>query len=384
MYKQYQSLESDLSHRAESYGKLAGGLIAMGADVHSLWTVPPHGSAVARPRINGDMSRLDPFVSFLTGVFNSEPYWTDSNLSHAVSRWGELLLEGGHSLQDYISAENVSLRSFDFSLKSSLSQSDSIEVTHLVLDKNSKLALEVVNVLGIRVYEAQHTFAPGAWPSPSPPYVPDTLIWRPDPIDEQDGLRWVCTGVVSIRSHLHQVKPLPAPDHEASLDRSFHLARKHLHERSQDDHGAKAEIWTRELKARETRNHTLRRRAASVPHFTKIPQGRRSTQYGPSHSWLRKYALRFHKCIFDSRWALQYGHGFLRGCMQGHGRDNDFTTLQLWEHELFNDQAHISVARRYAERFYPGKLHVVEETLERANDQARRRLFRRDLEIQST
>jgi hypothetical protein len=365
---------SDPLDRSESYMKLASRLVAMGADVHALWH---SGIETKDPRMTKD-TEVDPFISFLGGLFvNSWQHnWKLTTLSHAVSSWGEMLMEGGCSLPEYIATENVSLRQLRYSVYDDKYRE--LRVLGLVLNGESKLALEVVNVARVPIYTLQPRYVSGAWPLALPSLLPDAITWDPWQCDEIDGFRWFHSGNVKITSALYQVK---ATECRNDSDQSFRQARQQLFDKSQDDHGIYAGIITREAKAHQTRTdtkpriytRTLRRRAVSVPCFTTIPQDEQWTPYWTSRSGL--YTC-FHKCLFDSRWA--HSHRSFRRCMQWHSRDvisKDIHSVEPgeigWVRWLLSSEDHVPQARRYAERFCPNKLHKVEETLERATDRAR-------------
>jgi hypothetical protein len=372
---------SDPLDRRESYMKLASRLVAMGADVHALWQ--PSELDTEDPRMTRD-TEVDPFVSFLAGVFAKWMHrWRLTTLSHAVASWGEMLMEGGCSLPRYIATENVSLRHLRYSIYDD--DDRELRVLRLVLNEESKLALEVALVVSVPVYKLQPSYVSGAWPLTLPSHVPDTIIWGPWPsLDELEYFRWVRGQAVKITSALYRIKPLLMADWKNDLEDSFRRSRREVFDDSQDDHGILAGIITRELKAHQSRtdtktythNHSRRRRAVSVPGFKTIPKDENSTHQmicaSTSYSVLRT----FHKCVFDSRWALH--HGSFRRCMQGDTRDVLYNHIfsaepgeSRWERWLLSSEDHVPQARRHAERLCPKKLHIVETTLERATDRAR-------------
>jgi hypothetical protein len=91
--------------RAKSYGSLASELLKMGSDVHALWFTPVCEFGKIHAREN------DPFIMFLRGLrpenifFNGLSGTRDSFLN-IVKSWGQMLVVGGYSLAEYITAKN--------------------------------------------------------------------------------------------------------------------------------------------------------------------------------------------------------------------------------------------------------------------------------------
>jgi hypothetical protein len=362
-----------VSRSIESYAKLASDLIRVGADVHALWHEETQ-MAFGVP----SLQRYDPFIILLKGVrLQLRHLWTRRSMAQAVSLWGQVLVEGGVHLDNYIVTANEFLRSIEWSDLDIPTRDDhgSLFPVELWITKELTLAVEIVAIPRVTVWEAQATHMPGAWPI-SPLFV-DMIIWRPGAMDECDGFYWVPSDTVYVRpqrNHIDAVSVSGGSDelaYDSILDDIRERSEEHV---SQDDHGTVAKVLSQ-----ETRSRHSGRRASSEPPFEdrKATSGAEWTNrpvYMPS-GW----TFTLHKCPLDLRWHKRPGYrdlSFLRrNCMQGRCHrlrvsvEDDYgPTFEMW---LLRNENHVHVAKRYAQRFCPEYMHMVEEALERANDRAR-------------
>jgi hypothetical protein len=362
--------------RADSYRRLASELIEMGSDIHALWYAPvsEYGEIYARDS--------DPFIIFLRGLRHKDlassdawPSWERESLSNAVNLWGQMLVAGGHSLATYVATENRFLSRSHWI--DACSSKWTFSPTRLTILEDGTLSLQVVDVFTLPVWKAQPIRVPGAWPVLSTPS--STIIWNPDAEDELDGFQWVKIASVTIVSDSYQVRPLEISAQSSDKADWDHTARRELISlTSQDDHGISANIITRESRiCHEYGQNHSRQRAASLPPFPAIslPRlpavtklNRYNNELGPTSYHAAGVTRQVHKCVFDLRWrSLSEYYTSLRKCMHGHrGYPTHSTSEQSspngWEISLLQDEGRIRQARRFAERFHPGHMEVVEQT----------------------
>jgi hypothetical protein len=257
------------SEKIEGYGKLVSWLVRMGADVYALYSTESQWAAeIWGPR------EKDPFLVFLEGVETDHTYyWNSEALYDAVSRWGELLLEGGLDLPDYVIAENKFLQSVrygdmkDLQDKSPWSEGHVFQPVELSLSSESALTLEVREVPYFHIWTSTPDGIPGAWPKSSSSH--DIIIWIPGQSDERDGSRWVDTGVKFMETRPKRVET----DKMTSDSRTTHCwaayARVSDLQTTQDDHGLVATLIRREHRAQN--EAPRRRRASSASALPGIP-----------------------------------------------------------------------------------------------------------------
>lgn len=362
------------SQQVENYRRLASVLIAEGADVHALWQPQP-------PRYSGNQTMqllhyrvsrldgLDPFVSLLAGIFGTPV--SLSSLSNAVVAWGEMLVEGGYSLPEYIETENESLHSLRYTC---FHAGRRHRVVKLVLFGEARLAIEVARSYSLSIWRAYRNSVPGAWPMSWPPSLPDTLIWYPSTTEEQEGFQWVETGEVNLESIPYRVQPTAVPDSAWALEASLYDARQQVFDLPKDDHGIVASILMRDRNAVQGKGHRLRRRALSAP--PSVPFMTEAKLYHHDYDSRSHFSSGsfFHKCFFDARWTSRHRGGFER-CARGHFDHFNLNAFKFgtdgWEIDLFNDEDKVPIARRFAERFCPHQLYLVQRTSERATQRAR-------------
>jgi hypothetical protein len=370
----YESLY--ISRRIESYAKLASELVRTGAEVHALWraTNSPFASIPS-------LQRYDPFVVLLKGIgLETQIYWDRSGMARAVSVWGQVLVEGGVHLDNCIMNENEFLRTIEWSHVSIPSRG--VHGGHLVparlsIVEESTLAVEILEIQCVTVWKAQATHVPGAWPIA--PLIVDTIMWIPGAIDECYGYSWVDTDTIYVRTKpgRNQIGALSTSGgydelpHDSIIDV---VLERWKEQASQDDHGRVARVLGQEMRSRHSG-----RRASSAPPL----QDHRAIL---GADWANRdvympsgWGFTLHKCPLDLHWYKRRRYmdssDFRRDCMQGRchevfisGEHNDAATFEGW---FLRNEDYVHVAKRYAQKFCPERMHIVEATLERVTDRAR-------------
>jgi hypothetical protein len=183
------------SRKIESYAKLTSSLLRMGADVHALCQ-KDFSSSSGVQTVKG----FDPFLLLFQGITLGVGYpWGRHVMAKAVNVWGQVLIEGGVHLSDYIIAENEVLRSIEWFHRSSSDVNDGRLVpVKLLMTGKSTLAVEILEIHCITVWKAQAV--PGAWPAL--PLIVDTIIWTPDTMDECNGFYWIASESVTVNTTL--------------------------------------------------------------------------------------------------------------------------------------------------------------------------------------
>jgi hypothetical protein len=280
-----------------------------------------------------------------------------------------MLVAGGHSLADYIATENRFL-----------SKSHWIDACHskwtfsptkLAILEDGTLSVHAIDVVNLPVWKSEQMHVPGAWPVLST--SSSSIIWFPDAEDERDGFQWLKIASVTIVSDTCQIRPLNVSARSSDMTDRAHTARRELISLApQDDHGILANTITRESRSCDDhgRRHS-RERAASLPqlpaetHHDQYEDPLTATRY---HSAGHTYEV--HRCVFDLRCSgSSKGGTSLRKCVRNHQTDRTRSTSQQsfpkgWELDLLRDEDHIWQARRFAERFYPQYIWLVEYTSE--------------------
>jgi hypothetical protein len=233
-----------ISRRVASYAKLASNLIRMGADVHALWR---EQSPWFKRR--GRSRRYDPFTVFLKGVgLATGDCWDRPGMARAVKLWGEVLVEGGVHLDNYIATEDEFLGTtdwLDLDIPSSGVPGGCLALVRLSISEELTLAVEIREILCVTVFKAQATHMPGAWPT-SPLFV-DTIIWSPVELDECYGFYWDARESVALHTKLERtqihVLSIPSGPDELMYDSIADAERGRQAGRvSQDDHGLVARV----------------------------------------------------------------------------------------------------------------------------------------------
>jgi hypothetical protein len=373
----WTSINRHHSRNIESYAKLASDLVHRGADVHALWHEKT-GSFCGMPSLR----RHDPFLSLLKGIYlKTTALWNRFSIAEAVNRWGQVLVAGGVHLDDYIVTENQFLCSNEWAelYISSWDIHGSLIPVKLWITKESTLAVEMLAIPCVTVWKAQATHIPGAWPI-SPLFV-DTIIWAPGAMDECDGFYWVPIDKIHVKPGHDQVDVFNTTGGSDELLHDLIIDAEPRHSISHDDHGTVAMVLSHEIRSRQqvSWRHSSGPRASSAPppQDYKARLGADWTNravYMPS-GW--RFTL--HKCPLDLRWhkrslCLSFSD-CRRDCMQERchdlwisDREEYSNTFEWW---FLRNEGHVHVAKRYAQKFCPEQLHIVEATLERVTDRAR-------------
>jgi hypothetical protein len=365
-YGNYVRFDVDDLDVAIKYANIAIELMRKGSDIHARWNRSDWGT----------ISKDSPLLSFLQGSRQSYP-WTAASLSKATQRWGQMLVEAGMSLPDYAATENVFLRANHDPLHT-LDGRDFV-VAELEVAVQNRLTMRVEHNFEVPIWKAKPTHVPGEWPAsfsfPGPiswlPEVPNTIIWTPEGQDEREGFRWVSAGNVCIKTHSFLIEPAETTENygpdsivEAILEYDeFGRANQH-HDLSvvimENDEG----FW------QKPRTYT-RPRSASDPVKENIRQVGKDMNHLPG-PWCGAP----HKCASDMRWKMSRISGpSLRDCMHGTCRcrgplEKGVYWYSTWEANLLLDERHVRIAKRFAQRFCPQYLHVVERTSARVAERA--------------
>jgi hypothetical protein len=374
-----------VSDRIRGYGKLLSRLISMGANVHALcfsestWAVETWG-----------FCEKDPFLVFLEGVVTQHTHhWNSVTLANAVCQWGEMLAEGGICLSKYITAENEFLRSVQCRDMENTQINDPwfagpvILPVKLSIADDSVLRLEVYELPYLHVWKSKALSVPGAWSTSDASL--DTISWNPGELDEREGFRWVHIGIKLMKPHVNRVgisntfEAIDVLAGGAADEQRLDL------EGAQDDLGRVASMMLRERKTRWHRGDTpscRRRTSSNPPPMKKYPLfGDLLSAYRDTIVHVRSpsgWKYQVHKCALDSRWRrcshdLSGAH-LLRTCMQGRCQENlvafsmEQGGLESW---LLRDESRIDVATRYAAKFCPSQMSIIDATLDRATERSR-------------
>jgi hypothetical protein len=355
-------------HVANGYRKIAIELVRTGSDVHSCWN---------RSTGWGSFSKTSPLLSFLQGWVKGHT-WCAAGFSDAVYRWGQMLLEAGLSLSKYAATENVFLRGANCHAIDTIT-GHKLFFGELGVSAENKLTVRIERTFEVTIWKARSTCVPGAWPSPTPlkdpiillPELPYTTIWQPEEADEQHGFHWAPAGVVNIRSHSSPIGP---PD---DIERTINMRGTHRYSGypyfNRDDHDLSVVTMTSDNEFRQGIKIYTRRRSASVPTINIRQRIGRQMLNLPA-----LWGGTIHQCVADMRWKMSSMIlPSLRDCLQGRCRDRPkddsdkfWERNRTWEMRLLGDEDHVQVAKRFAQRFCPHLLEVVEGTSTRATERA--------------
>lgn len=372
----------DPLQRVEEYERLASDLVRKGTDVHALCYYPFEGF----PTSPG-LQRYDPFLVFLTGVKTSNTWsWTLEDIHQAVQLWGQMLVKGGCQLRDYVLAENDFLRSFrgadlDSHFQLSRNDFDSIPVK-LFISKEGNLGLEVRNFHTVHIYRETAASMPGAWPTTDT--IPRAIIWAPQDMDKRLGYRWVHTRTLQVCSAPYQIQPSEMSKDTYRLQHLIDDITWHEFRRCQDDIGMMATVLARDSHVRQQKGQkpSHRRSLSSPPALSKDVELYRRHVNGSIYQSVTtpsRWTFGVHKCPIDGRWRMcstgvDWGNLYLwRRCLQ----ECCHEPVRPWKHDcsfegwFLRNEDHAHVARRYAEKFCPERMHIVEATLERTTERIR-------------
>lgn len=371
---------------AESYSKLASELVANRADVHACWThlasyLTEH-TTEARSFWNqynirdNQLPYISPFGSFLQGFDNLWSFlcgfqrkWDSTSLSDAIARWGSMIVKGGLDLEKYAIRETQQLRRSQYAVKGL--RSGEFSPVELVALDGTKLAVRVVDISKVYVYKARPAHIPGAWPVSTK--LPNTIIWSPGTSDEQDGFRWSCIGEMCMTSAAYLVQQTDSDETSGKSLWDIEMVQLGLFECAHDDHGLKSKLFAEASCAGSRKTQAnVHRRAASCP-----PDGMRRQNHSFSRfvGTSRRY---IHKCLLDARWHLSSSPtDSWRTCMLGKCRPGSASVRGFywwensWEYMLFRNEDHVQVAKRFAARFCPENMDIVERTQAVSAERAR-------------
>jgi len=361
---------SDDVDRAGRYASLAIRLIRRGSNVHSrgkqrsyrggFWNESPLTTLLDYACFHGRLARL----------------------SEVVDQWGQMLVEAGISLPSYAATENVYIRANRPAVYAQ--HGKMFFMAELEVSAHGKLAMRAKSTIEVPIWKVGPRQVPGEWPvSPSPPSpvnrlpeVPDTITWVPKGRENREGFRWFLAGSVSISSPSFLVE---SPETIESHGLDYSDGSAHPYEgykrvrQANDDSSVIAAINDEEFRQRI---HTLpRHRSASAPAIGRRDRPDSTTLYLPG-----PWNGTIHKCALDMRWKMSsMAEPSLRDCMQARCREwmQSFERSEkwwwhgTWEANLLRDERQVHVAKRFALRFCPEYLHVLDATLARVTERAR-------------
>lgn len=372
------SIEFNASQKIDDYAKLAIELVRTGANVHAVCDDSLDETIAQRWT-----KQIDPLHALLAGIRTNAIWaWTTKSLHDAVSRWGQILVEGGHHLVDYISTENEFLKSIiwkdpDYRFRALDADCPYVPV-RLILSEHATLMLEIKKVPSVPIWEAALQSVPGAWPAAA--MSSEVIAWEPQEMDSRDGLRWNLVRDIQIKSKPYEIGPSERP--EKSLHNSLRFNAWKEARSNQDDHGFVARIHSRGSTGWRHRGARLgRRRSSSWPPSllkdASVLFGGINT-VGEHIASSSGYRYTIHKCPLDAQWRI-CGNDVMydgwRKCMQGLCHEWIDTSYE-W-HELtfegwfLRNEDYVHVAKRYAEKFCPERMDVVDARLERVTERKR-------------
>jgi hypothetical protein len=352
------------SDEIESYQRLVIELIRMGADLHAIHQVKTNVFSPVYPK----SVRADPFVSFLRGLGNND--FDQKNVASAVRLWGQTITESGYSLKDYVDAENLYLADLHYIYTHTRYQ-HYFPVSVTVSD-NSLLQTKLVNINYTKIWRAHPMEIPGAWPVQLG--LPDIITWYPAMEDIKDGFRWVRMKVLKLESTPRTAELAEEVTVVYPVTDEIRKARTTWFNGTQDDHGPLAMMAGGESKYNSPayRQHVQRRSASAPPpgSFEHVVKSR-------FESWVSSV----NKCPFDGRWGrcgadplkrMEVWRWCMRGDLHNTSKvetDGPYAVFwhNTWESSFLRDVDHdTGIAERFAKRFCPERLHVVQATIRRA------------------
>lgn len=345
--------------KAKSYAKLAIELLKMGSNVHAVNTM--HETPL--------LTILHQFTTFLN--------WP--SCATVVRRWGEILVEAGLDLNEYVHVENPLLRDladnrrvwngdFYYSLYPA--------ETQLTVLQESILAVQIIFCRPLSLCE--RWVPPGAWDSD--PKLPTTSIGIPPEIGN-DEIYWRELKETKIYSTLYLIQETSRADRPFYSSTDFENDWGALFDGVQDDHGMVATTISRGRSRKQADSSAVADRASSLPPemtqpvYNKLPthQGYGLKLYLDSDHWLQKV----YRCPFELRWKLWGGTcanqpGFdihlRRMLIDFESRDTEERLFadDDWEVQLLRERGSHDAVKRFAQRFCPELNHFVEKEIERS------------------
>lgn len=354
-------------HTPNRYASLIIDLIRQGSDLHGCWD---------RTFRRQTTLKTSPFLSFLRGL-SKRRGWDEKYLSDAVYRWGQVLVEAGLSLREYAAMETDFLRASRNAIHTI--GGHEFFAVELSVSGVDGLSMRVERNLVLSVWKAYPTHVPGSWPGssqlPDPiDYLPDTISWRPEGRDEQEGFRWVQSDALRIA-----VYPTEPPGTMISCETKtvgYGNSRTDAGYSAQDDHDFfVVRMMNNDISKRGARAcGRLRSASALATPFRRQTCKNMNRLPGP-------WGGIIHKCAFDMRWKVADWDYWpdLRDCTQGRcrkqtraidGSGDNWRWSETWEGELLADERHVKVAKRFAQRFCPQHVDVVDTSIARATERA--------------
>ena len=288
-----------------------------------------------------------------------------------------MIADAGLSLPVYIETENRYLNSsqnVDLKMLSDGNGGEGFASMKLLLSEQSTLSVEVRDFSRVDIWKEEAASIPGAWQNSYSSTLPATIIWLPGAKDSRSGMRWVRAGSVYTNHERETTETIDKVRlmHNGLLEE----AQRSEMASTQDDHGlVPLLLGSRRDLCQQARALLNRRRASSCP-----PSLRTFELPYKNHQKTRDmmictpsfFIFEIHKCPFDSRWRSRSSDW--RSCMQG--QCQEFVGKHLWsqddsfESRFLRNEAYSHVARRYAEKFCPERIYIVDEVQERAIQRA--------------
>jgi hypothetical protein len=227
----------------KGYAVLMKRLVLMGADVHAV-----------------NSQHETPLMTALHQFMTSR-WWPSCAL--AVKRWGEILVDAGLNLSDYIRVENPLLRSL--ASKRRLWNGETYYTLHsdetqLLILEGSILAVEMRFCRPVVIWE--HRTPPGAWHIDS--RLPTKSLSAPSWNDD-NALFWYEVQKVKIYSKSYLIQATSEADTPFYSATDLEANWRSLFSGTQDDHGSVANTVLQDRSRNEANVPALRNRASSVP-----------------------------------------------------------------------------------------------------------------------
>jgi hypothetical protein len=348
--------------KAKSYAKLATELLKMGSNAHAI-------SALHETPL---MTILHQFTTFVD--------W--SNCATAVRRWGEILVEAGLDLNEYVHAENSLLRSLAEERRATgVWDGERYYLLHpgetrLMVTRGTILAVQINFCRPVSIWE--HMTPPGAWDIDS--RLPTRSIWIP-PHTADDELYWREVKTVNVYSTPYLIQATSEADRPFYSSSDFEKDWRALFEGVQDDHGMVATTISRGRSRKQAGPLAATSRASSVPPEMTQPvydQLPTNQSYGLKFHTTWKHWFAFvYRCPVELRWKLwggvssryyQWSLKLPRMLIDFESRDLEerLRAEDDWEVQLLREQGDLDVVKRFAQRCCPELKHLVEKELDLA------------------
>jgi hypothetical protein len=345
--------------KAISYAKLATKLLKMGSDAH----------AVNNLHETPFMTMIHQFMTFA--------YWP--TCATIVRRWGEILVEAGLDLNEYVQVENPLLRcladkrrDWDGRTYYSLHPAE----TQLTVLHDLSLAVQITFCRPLSIWEQR--IPPGAWDGDS--RLPTSSINAPPRVGN-DELYWRKVKTVKMYSAPYLIQATSQAERPFYSSTDFEENWAALLTGVQDDHGIVATTVSRGRARKHAGSSAAIARAASVPPemtqpiYNELPT---DSSYGLMiyTGWEHWFAFAY-RCPIELSWKLSGGasSNFLGDCVELPRMLVDFESRAIekrlrakddWEVQLLREQGDLDNVKGFAERYFPGLKDLVEKELELA------------------